>query len=80
MLSMWLKVLEEKWDARFGQRDEVETIGKMKPAGPALRLFREYLEIPVFGSAVITILVLGESNLYSRQVRHQTEPMGNIGE
>lgn len=36
---------------------------------------REYGEIVVFGAAVFVILVLGERNLFSPQIRYQQEPI-----
>lgn len=36
---------------------------------------REYGEIVVFGSAVLIILVLGERNMFSPQIRYQQEPI-----
>lgn len=37
------------------------------------------LQIILFGGAVLAILIAGERNLFSSQVRYQTEPMANVG-
>ena len=39
----------------------------------------KYLQIILFGGAVFAILVAGERNLFSSQMRYQTEPMANVG-
>ncbi|KAI7204825.1 hypothetical protein KC316_g522 [Hortaea werneckii] len=40
----------------------------------------KYLQILLFGGAVFAILVAGERNLFSSQMRYQTEPMANVGQ
>jgi len=40
----------------------------------------KYLQIILFGGAVFAILVAGERNLFSSQMRYQTEPMANVGQ
>ncbi|KAI7265044.1 hypothetical protein KC345_g8607 [Hortaea werneckii] len=40
----------------------------------------KYLQIVLFGGAVFAILVAGERNLFSSQMRYQTEPMANVGQ
>ncbi|RMY03390.1 hypothetical protein D0868_07490 [Hortaea werneckii] len=40
----------------------------------------KYLQISLFGGAVFAILVAGERNLFSSQMRYQTEPMANVGQ
>lgn len=44
-----------------------------------INTFGEYYQVPVFGAAAFAVLVLGERNMFSRQVRYQTEPVANIG-
>ena len=36
--------------------------------------------LALFGLAVLTILIIGERNLFSNPVNFQTEPMANVGE
>ncbi|KAI6834492.1 hypothetical protein KC332_g5079 [Hortaea werneckii] len=40
----------------------------------------KYLQIILFGGAVFAILVAGERNLFSSQMRYKTEPMANVGQ
>ncbi|KAI6791296.1 hypothetical protein KC363_g8169 [Hortaea werneckii] len=40
----------------------------------------KYMQITLFGGAVFAILVAGERNLFSSQMRYQTEPMANVGQ
>ncbi len=87
---MWNKILEINWKARFGNKDEDKqdkpiegtngaTLEKMKGLDKLIRLFLSAVEIPVFGAAVLAILINGERNFWSRQVRYQTEPIASIG-
>ncbi|RFU28503.1 hypothetical protein B7463_g7840, partial [Scytalidium lignicola] len=92
LISMWNKILEINWKSRFGREDEDErideliegtngaTVGRMKGVNALVRLFLSVVEIPVFGAAVLTILIIGERNFFSTQVRYQTEPMASIGQ
>lgn len=92
LVSMWNKILEINWKTRFGNRDENEridepiegtngaTIEKMRSVNALVRLFVSAVEIPVFGAAVLAILILGEWNFFSPQVKYQTEPIASIGE
>jgi hypothetical protein len=61
-----------------GQTDEPPQVSN--PKKTVLRIFKKYIELPFFAGAIITILVMGERNLFSRPVRHQTEPLANIGQ
>ena len=91
LISMWNKILEINWKARFGHGDEDErvdepiegtnsaTIGKMREVNALVRLFLSAVEIPVFGAAVLAILIIGERNFFSLQVKYQTEPIASIG-
>ena len=92
LISMWNKILEINWKARFGSGSEDErldeliegtngaTIGRMKGVNTMVRLFLSVVEIPLFGAAVLAILIIGERNLFSTQVKYQTEPIRSIGE
>jgi hypothetical protein len=91
LMSMWNKILEINWKTRFGDTDEDEradepiegtngaTIGKMRGVNALIRLFLSAVEIPLFGAAVLAILIIGERNFFSSQVRYQTEPIASIG-
>lgn len=52
---------------------------QMNYVNTVVRAFLSVPEALIFGGAVLVILVVGEMNLFSTQVRYQTEPMANIG-
>lgn len=91
LISMWDKILEINWKMRFGDRDADEridepiegtngaTIRKMRGVNNMIKLFLSVVEIPVLGGAVLAILIIGERNFFSSQVRYQTEPIASIG-
>lgn len=87
LISMWNKILEINWKTRFGQEDENEriegtngaTVEKMRGVNTLIRMFLSAVEIPLFVAAVLAILVLGERNFLSPQVKYQTEPLASIG-
>lgn len=90
LVSMWDKILKINWKRRFGDTDS-SGLNKLLPgtnaATPAMmmktegriRFYLSMVEIPVFGAAVIAILIVGERNFFSYRVRYQTEPMASIG-
>ncbi|TVY39929.1 hypothetical protein LSUB1_G005047 [Lachnellula subtilissima] len=92
LVSMWNKILEVNWKTRFGEPEEEEqrnetisgtngaTIEKMKGVNAIIRSFLSAVEVPVFGAAILAILIIGERNFFSRQVVYQTEPWANIGQ
>ncbi|KAK4199312.1 hypothetical protein QBC40DRAFT_282281 [Triangularia verruculosa] len=88
MVSMWDKILKVNWQERFGEKytDQPETgtngatPERMKSVNNIIRGFLSVVEIPVFGAAVVAILVVGELNFWSDPVRWQTEPMANVGQ
>ncbi|ODH45499.1 hypothetical protein GX48_08423, partial [Paracoccidioides brasiliensis] len=90
LISMWSKILEANRKKRFGGENEqvdmpIEgtngaTIKRMNSVNSLIRLFLSVVEIPVFGAAVLGILILGEMNFFSPQVVYQTEPVASIGQ
>jgi len=88
---MWSKILEINWKARFGKNDEKEgidkpiegtngaTLKRMKGVNSLIRSFLSAVEIPLFGAAVLAILINGERNFWSSQVYYQTEPIASVG-
>ncbi|RHZ63795.1 uncharacterized protein CDV56_109209 [Aspergillus thermomutatus] len=92
LASMWNKILEINWTRRFGnsyrnkRQDEViegtngATLGKMNKVNEMIRSFLSVVEVPIFGAAVLVIIIIGERNLFSDQVVYQTEPMKSIGQ
>ena len=87
LLSMWNRILQINWRARFGGRpaeqvlddQDSATIGDMRRADGIIRKWLRAVEIPLYFGAVLAILVLGEMNFFSKQVRYQTEPIASIG-
>ena len=92
---MWLKILETNWKTRYEDdetrsnteptsSEECNAQPRMMESKDKIRLFlawfREYYVYPIFGAAVLAILIIGERNLFSTQVRYQTEPVVNIGQ
>lgn len=58
-------------------QEQEQELRAAKPAklNPVAFAIREYGEIVVFGSAVLAILILGERNMFSSQIRYQQEPI-----
>ncbi|KAH8807502.1 hypothetical protein F5884DRAFT_674608 [Xylogone sp. PMI_703] len=88
LISMWTKILEINWKSRFGTTDEDDHVGgvedntikKAKGVNEYISTFLAEAQILVFGAAVLAILVIGERNFFSPQVRYETEPMASIGQ
>jgi hypothetical protein len=87
LLSMWNKILRINWKTRFGGKNRDDglddadqaTQGEMRRADTFIRKWLRAVEIPVFFAAVLAILIIGERNFFSKQVRYQTEPIASIG-
>lgn len=87
LISMWEKILEINWKSRFGQGEEDEliegtngaTVKSMRGVNTLVGRSLRAVEIPVLGAAVLAILIVGEVNLFSSQLRYETEPMESIG-
>lgn len=87
LMWMWKEILKINWNTRFGDRDDNEqiegtngaTFGKMKGVNKMIRFVLGGVEIIIFGGAVLAIIIIGERNFFSSQVRYQTEPMASIG-
>lgn len=93
LVSMWNKIRKINWIMRWGngQREEEKldqpiegtngaTIESMKGVNSLIRRFLSVVEVPVFGAAVLAILILGEMNFFTKQVRYETEPIASIGQ
>ena len=88
LISMWYKILEIKWKKQFGDAEGEDKViegtngatnAAMAGVKNQIRKFLLVVEIPVFGAAVLAILIIGERNFFSEQIRYQTEPMASIG-
>lgn len=90
LVSMWNKILEINWKSGSGHHTEKRidepiegtngaTEKKMKGINEWIKVFLSAVEAPIFGAAVVAILIMGERNFFSPQVRYQTEPIASIG-
>ncbi|RDW61429.1 hypothetical protein BP5796_11321 [Coleophoma crateriformis] len=92
LISMWNKILEINWKKRFGHGSEEEkndesiegtngaTPEKMRGVNALISRYLSVVEAPVFGAAILAILIIGERNFFSTQVDYQTEPIASIGQ
>ncbi|KAG5979279.1 hypothetical protein E4U54_006952, partial [Claviceps lovelessii] len=88
LMSMMDKILEINWKSRFGITDETcnepiegtngATVGKMYLVNETVRFFMSVAIVPIFAGAGLAVLILGEINFYSEQMRYQNEPMASI--
>lgn len=78
LINMWLKILES--NAKKFHGGESINLGEIKRNNRIIAFVRKYVEVPFFGGAILAILIIGERNLFSSQVRHQTEPLANVGQ
>lgn len=91
LISMWNKVLESNWMSRFGvgnadDADDEATVGingatkeTMNGVNNFIAKLMTAVEVPIFGAAVMAILIIGERNFFSHQVSYQTEPIASVG-
>lgn len=92
LASMMDKILEINFKSRFrfgpnaniGVDEPIEgtngaTLGKMNSVNETIRFFMSVAIVPVFGAAGLAILVIGETNFFSQQVKYENEPMASIG-
>jgi hypothetical protein len=86
LIFTWEKILEINWKRRREPErldQQIEgvniTVGEMKGINNRVTLFLSVIEIPLFGGAVMVILIIGEINFFSHQLMYQTEPMASIG-
>lgn len=86
LIFMWIKILE--MDSNREEHEQIDepiggtngaTTGEMKKVNSKIRFFLGALEVPVYGAAILAILIMGERNFFSSQVRYQTEPIASIG-
>lgn len=91
LVSMWIKILQLNWKIQFGDSVQPEqihaplegtngaTIASMMKVNERIKDFLNAIGIYVFGAVVLAILIIGEMNFFSRQVKYQTEPIASIG-
>jgi hypothetical protein len=92
LVFMLEKVLENHWKNQHGYSDEEAyrnelitgtngaTVGRMKGVNSIVQKLLGVVEVPVFAGAVLAILIVGEINFFSPQLRYQTEPIASIGQ
>ncbi|SPQ23353.1 8f51fb86-6afc-4726-999c-8081591eaeb9 [Thermothielavioides terrestris] len=88
MVSMWDKILRTNWAKQFGHGDTDELISGtngatekgMKTVNDVIRRLLGLVEIPVFGGAVLALIVTGELNFWSKAMKYDTDPLGNISQ
>lgn len=82
---MWGRQLEFNWEQRFvsteeGKADEeIEDARKFNSGRELRRMYLRAFSIPLFIAALLAFIVIGERNLFSSQLRYQTEPIASIG-
>ena len=86
LIFTWDKILKINWKKRSDPEHPDELIEgvnitprEINGINEKVRLFLTVIEIPLFGGAVIAILIAGELNFFSKQLMYQTEPMASIG-
>lgn len=89
LASMMDKILEINWKSRFGINDDIchepiegangTTVERMYVVNETVRFFISVAIVPIFASAGLAVLIVGEVNFFSDQMRFQTEPMASIG-
>ena len=91
LISMWNKILKQNWRKRFGDENESEnpdqhisgtnaaTPAKMLKVNDRIKFYLKMVEIPVFGIAILAIIIVGEKNLFDYSVSYMTEPIASVG-
>jgi hypothetical protein len=75
LIAVLNKILEINWKKGIGKRDnDIEDTNDA-----SIEKRRRAVEIPLFGGAVLAIVIIGEMNFFSSQVYYQTEPIAAIG-
>lgn len=94
LMFTWDKILALHWKRRFGHNEEPDRNRSLEPIegtngatqahmdgiNGAIRRVLGVIEIPLFSSAVLAILIAGEINFFSHQVRWETEPIASVGQ
>lgn len=85
---MWNKVVTRRWMHGWRRSDNTNSVKSLTdPANMTLTekinerigYFLSMVAVPVFGGAGVAIVIVGELNFFSPQVRYQTEPMASVG-
>ena len=89
LITMWNKILHKNWKKRYENELEdlnqpisgtnAATPAKMLKVNGRIRFYLRMVEIPVFGSAVLAIIIIGERNFFDYRVWYMTEPIESVG-
>jgi hypothetical protein len=94
LVSMWKIILEINWKTRPGrggsEKEQSEDQGiipgtngaiskGMKDINKAIRSLLSAVEVPVLGGAWLAVVVIGEINFWSPQLKYHTDPISSIG-
>ena len=78
LVYMWIKILKHNWTQAFAEdKEDVERASRTP--GNLVRNILDYQEFLLFGALVVCILILGEWNFFTVQVKWQSEPMTAVG-
>ncbi|ETS86308.1 hypothetical protein PFICI_00136 [Pestalotiopsis fici W106-1] len=93
LVTMWNRIAEFNWRKRFFPTrnpekpdDIIEGTNGATPLSMShmnediKKYLKIAVELPVFGGAVLAILVIGEKNFWSRPVSYMTEPIASVGQ
>ncbi|KAJ4347998.1 uncharacterized protein N0V89_009370 [Didymosphaeria variabile] len=94
LMFTWDKILALHWKRRFGHHEQTERNRSIEPIegtngateahmdgiNGAIRRVLKVIEIPLFSAAILAILITGEINFFSHQVRWETEPIASVGQ
>ena len=94
MMFTWDKILALHWKRRFGNREQNEqsrnnepiegtngaTEAQMNSINGTIRRVLSLIEVPLFGGAIVTLLIVGEINFFSPQLQWETEPIASVGQ
>ncbi|KAK4234419.1 hypothetical protein C8A03DRAFT_18677 [Achaetomium macrosporum] len=87
MISLWDKILRTNFVKEYGDPDADElidgtnlTVRGEKTINDVIRRLLSRVEIPVFGGAVLALIIVGEMNFWSEPVKFETEPIANVGQ
>lgn len=92
LVSTWTKIQKENWTRLFGgARDSSEDIhapiagtnnatkAGMNNINTKVTWLLSMVEVPVFGTIVLLIIIFGERNFFSYRVAYNTEPIASVG-
>jgi hypothetical protein len=80
LVAFFYQGKESDWmDSQNNTGDPGMDRATIEKAEKTTRKFLKRVDILVFGIAILGILIIGELNFWSVQVKWQTEPIGTVG-